>query len=237
MPTTSLSVVVAVHNGAATLTTLVERLASVLESAASEFEVMLVNDGSEDGSWEKIKSLAARHAWVRGVDLTRNQGQHNALLCGIRRARHARVVTLDDDLQHPPEEIPALLAQLAAGSDLVYGTSPRLSRASRITRHVLCWTTGEKRMQQAEAFRAFDAGLGTALVANPGPRVCIDVLLARRARAITSVPTRHDPRLHGSSGYGPRKRLSLWLAMLACRRERPRAAPPYTIRATVNERT
>src|SRR6185436_19767459 len=85
------------------------------------FEVVLVNDGSRDRSWPVINELSVARSWVRGINLMRNYGQHNALLCGIRAARFDTIVTMDDDLQHPPEEIPKLLAKLGEGFDVVYG--------------------------------------------------------------------------------------------------------------------
>src|SRR6187402_755229 len=117
----TLSVVVPVYNAEATLRGLVERLEPVLRAHTSRFELVLVNDGSRDGTWRIVEELVARHPWVRGIDMLRNYGQHNALLCGIRAARHAYVVTMDDDLQHPPEELPKLLARLGPACDVVYG--------------------------------------------------------------------------------------------------------------------
>src|SRR5690348_14939727 len=102
----SISVVIPVHDRATILRPLVERPAPVLRAASDAYELVLVNDGSHDGSWQVVEQLTREHAWVRGIDLMRNYGQHNALLCGIRAARHATIVTIDDDLQHPPEEIP-----------------------------------------------------------------------------------------------------------------------------------
>src|ERR1700730_13571991 len=108
----SVSVVVPVYNSAAILPGLVQRLKPVLESLGYDFEAIFVNDASGDWSWQVIQHLARQHAWIRGVNLMRNYGQHNALLCGIRAARHDVVVTMDDDLQHPPEELPKLLAKI-----------------------------------------------------------------------------------------------------------------------------
>src|SRR5437764_14555424 len=118
----SLSVVVPVYNSAAVLPDVVARLLPVLRARGGPFEVILVNDGSRDGSWDAIARLARDCPAVRGIDLSRNYGQHNALLCGVRAAAHDVVVTIDDDLQHPPEEIPRLLDKLAEGYDVVYGT-------------------------------------------------------------------------------------------------------------------
>src|SRR6187397_742169 len=124
-PTATLSVVVPVYGGARTLPELVSRLLAALPALAREFEIVLVNDASPDDSWRVIQELAAVHPAVRGIDLMRNYGQHNALLCGIRSARHALVVTLDDDLQNRPEDIGALLQALTPDVDVVYGVPRR----------------------------------------------------------------------------------------------------------------
>ena len=107
----SLSVVIPVFNSDAILPKLIERLEAVLTAQGDAFEVILVDDDSRTDAWSVIEQLAAAKPWIRGFRLMRNYGQHNALLCGIREARHEVVVTIDDDLQHPPEEIPQLLAK------------------------------------------------------------------------------------------------------------------------------
>ena len=116
-----LSVVVPVYGSEAILPELVRRLEVTLPAIASRYELVLVNDSSPDGSWDVIGKLAQRYPWVHAINLMRNYGQHNALLCGIRAAHYGVIVTMDDDLQHPPEEIPKLLAILEQGSDVVYG--------------------------------------------------------------------------------------------------------------------
>src|SRR5882672_2885258 len=138
-----ISVVVPVYNSQGTLSDLLARLVPVLSAIGPRYEVILVNDGSRDGSWAVIEKLRAQYAFVSGIDMMRNYGQHNALLCGIRAARFDKIVTLDDDLQNPPEEIPKLLAKLEEGFDVVYG-KPQAMRhglwrnlASRITKAVL----------------------------------------------------------------------------------------------------
>src|SRR5262245_60145903 len=115
------SVVVPVFNSEATLADLVRRLAEVLPRLCPEFEVLLINDGGRDGSWAKICELAQAYPWVRGIRLMRNYGQHNALLCGIRAAMYPITVTIDDDGQNPPEEIPKLIRMLDEGYDLAFG--------------------------------------------------------------------------------------------------------------------
>src|SRR5439155_18579203 len=116
-----LSVVTPVYNSEASVAELCRGLGAVLPRVATQYEIILVNDGSRDRSWEVISELSSHSPTVRGLNLMRNYGQHNALLCGIRAAKYELIVTMDDDLQHPPEEIPRLLARLEEGFDVVYG--------------------------------------------------------------------------------------------------------------------
>jgi len=115
-----ISVVIPVYNCEATLGSLYERLVVVLETAArGAWEIMMVDDGSADGSWTIIRRLANADRRVVAMRMMRNYGQHNALVAGIRRARFATIVTIDDDLQHPPEVLPTLLAKFGEGWDIV----------------------------------------------------------------------------------------------------------------------
>ena len=109
---------VPVYRSTATLPDLVRRVGAAL--GATPHEIVLVDDGSSDETWGVVRGLASPA--VRGLRLGRNAGQHAALVAGTRAARHDRIVTIDDDLQNPPEEIPRLLERLAAGdADVVYG--------------------------------------------------------------------------------------------------------------------
>jgi len=118
-----LSVVIPVYRSAKTLRTLVERLLAVLNETGSRFEIVFVEDGSPDESWDVLTDLQKAYPErLVTIQLMRNFGQHNALMCGFRHARGQLVVTMDDDLQHPPEEIPKLVQAIQADKlDLVYG--------------------------------------------------------------------------------------------------------------------
>src|SRR5437762_1829100 len=118
----SLSIVIPTYNSEESLPVLLDRLTVVLKSLGGASEIIVVNDGSRDGTEAVLRQQAARLPGVVPIMLGRNYGQHNALLCGIRAARYDTIVTLDDDLQNPPEEIPKLLARLDEGYDVVYGT-------------------------------------------------------------------------------------------------------------------
>jgi len=209
----SVSVVVPVYNGAASLDELVDRLVAALEPVGAPFEIWLVNDGSRDASWERIEARAAADPRVRGLDLVRNFGQHAALLAGIRAARHARIVTLDDDLQHPPEAIPALLAELDRGADVAYGTpserphsAPR-RLASWAIHALLAGVLGSEVSRHSSPFRAFRTGVRDAFDHYEGSFVTIDALLTWGAGRVARVPVEHAPRKHGRSNYTPARLL------------------------------
>jgi undecaprenyl-phosphate 4-deoxy-4-formamido-L-arabinose transferase len=200
------SVVVPVYNAEATVTELVDRIDAVLRPSGP-FEIVLVNDGSRDRSGALIATLAASRPDVRAIDLMRNYGQHNALLAGIRAARHDVVVTMDDDLQNPPEEIPKLLAKLAEGYDVVYGT-PTVGQhgwlrdlASQITKLALQNAMGADTARKISAFRAFRLELRDAFATYRNPFVSIDVLLTWATTRFVALPVRHDPRRVGTSNY------------------------------------
>lgn len=207
----TISVVVPVYNGEASLPGLVERLEPVLRAHSSRFELILVNDGSRDGSWKVVEELVARHGWIRGIDMLRNYGQHNALLCGIRAARHELVVTMDDDLQHPPEELPRLLARLGPDCDVVYGP-PEVEQhgflrdlASQMTKLALQKSMGAETARAVSALRVFRTGLREAFSEFKSQQVSIDVLLTWATTRFAAVRVRHDERRFGQSNYTYRK--------------------------------
>jgi undecaprenyl-phosphate 4-deoxy-4-formamido-L-arabinose transferase len=209
-----ISVVVPVYNSQATLGELLRRLAAVLPSLASQFEVILVNDGSRDESWRVIAQLAAEYPFVSGIEMMRNYGQHNALLCGIRAARFDRIVTLDDDLQNPPEEIGKLLAKLEEGYDVVYGKPQAMTHgvfrnlASQITKFVLKQAMGAETARNISAFRIFRTVVRDAFGTYRSPYVSIDVLLTWGTSRFIAVDVKHDARTVGVSNYTLRKLLT-----------------------------
>jgi len=209
--TPGISIVVPVYNSQETLRDLAARLEPVLKTAAPLFELILVNDSSRDGSWDVIRELSAQYPWVRGFSMLRNFGQHSALLCGIRAARYDTVVTMDDDLQNPPEEIPKLLAKLAEGCDAVYGTPEKEQHgllrdlASQVTKLALQNAMGAQTARYVSAFRAFRTKLRAAFADYRSPFVSIDVLLTWGTGRFAHIPVAHHPRTVGRSGYTVKK--------------------------------
>jgi undecaprenyl-phosphate 4-deoxy-4-formamido-L-arabinose transferase len=218
--TASLSVVVPVYNSEDSLRELVRQLGEVLPTCASMRELILINDGSRDRSWDVVRELSTQHDWVRGINLMRNYGQHNALLCGIRAATHEVIVTMDDDLQHPPEEIARIVQKLAEGYDVVYGT-PQAEQhglwrdlASQVTKLALSSAMGAETARKVSAFRAFRASLRDPFEKYQGPFVSVDVLLTWGTTRFAAIPVRHEPRRVGVSNYTFRKLLAHAINMM-----------------------
>ena len=207
----SVSVIVPVYNSENSLDELLARLDSVLKEERLAAEVILVNDASRDHSWETIKTLCGRYPFVEGINMMRNYGQHNALLCGIRLARHETVVTMDDDLQHPPEEIPRLLAELDRGYDVVYGTPSTQDHGlfrdlgSTFTKMALQHAMGAATARRVSAFRVFRTQMRDAFAQYRGSFVSIDVLLTWGSTRFSSVTVKHVERPYGVSNYTLRK--------------------------------
>jgi glycosyltransferase involved in cell wall biosynthesis len=215
-----LSVVVPVYRSEEILPELVERLQAALSRITSAYELILVNDSSPDGSWDVICRLAEGCPWIHPINLMRNYGQHNALLCGIRATQFDIIVTMDDDLQHPPEEIPKLLAVLAEGFDVVYGTPQNEEHgmlrdlASIVTKMALQNVMGATIARQVSAFRAFRAEVAGAFSHYEGSFVSIDVLLTWGTNRFAATPVVHQPRKLGTSGYSFRKLLTHAMNMM-----------------------
>ena len=215
-----ITIVVPIYNSEQILPILIQRLEKTLQTISDHYEVILVNDGSQDKSWQTIEKLSENNSWVRGINLMRNYGQHNALLCGIRKSQYEVIVTMDDDLQNPPEEIPKLLEKLSGGFDVVYGSPEKEQHgffrnfASQITKITLQSIMGAETARNVGSFRAFKTKLRDAFRNYNGANVSLDVLLTWGTNKFTFIPVQHDPRYRGESQYTIRKLVSHALNMM-----------------------
>lgn len=219
-PQLSISVVVPVYNSEASLPELVERLEKVLPRIARAFEIILVNDGSRDRSWPVIQELARNHSSVHGIHLLRNSGQHNALLCGIRAARFDWILTLDDDLQQPPEEAEKLVEKAKQGFDVVYGSPIKAPHelwrnlSSRLTKRAISFVMGIPNVINISPFRFFRTDLRKAFAHYQSPQVIIDVLLSWGTTRFGVVPVNEKTRKYGTSNYTFGKLVGLALQVI-----------------------
>ena len=214
------SVVVPCYNSSKSIGELSRRIATVLTESRLEYEIILVNDGSTDDTWQTLKDLGRSMPSVRAINLMRNYGQHNALLCGIRKATRELIVTIDDDLQHPPEEIPKLLAELSDTVDVVYGAPSSLvhglwrNLASKIIKLILSLILENAVAQKVSAFRLFRTQLRDAFQDYNSPSISVDVLLSWGTTKYATVELTHNERQLGKSNYSFGKLFSYAFDML-----------------------
>jgi undecaprenyl-phosphate 4-deoxy-4-formamido-L-arabinose transferase len=203
-----ISVVIPVFNEVRTLADLHQRLARTLKDTGRSWEVIFVDDGSSDGSFDVMRALHAQDPAVRVVRFNRNYGQHAAVFAGMERARGDVVVTLDADLQNPPEEIPALLRRLDQGADVVGGTrtnrhDPWFRRvASRAVNRATSAMVGVRMTDYGCMLRAYRRSVVDQIVACQEISRFIPALANTFAASVAEVPVQHAPRRDGRSRYG-----------------------------------
>lgn len=204
---TMVSVVVPVFDEEDCLGELVDRTLAACRGAGLDFELILVDDGSSDASPEMMRRAAAEHAELRAVLLNRNYGQHAAVTAGLAESRGEVVVTLDADLQNPPEEIPRLVATMEQGFDVV--GSVRVPRedswfrrtGSAITNLIVQRTTGVRMHDYGCMLRAYSRPVVDAMLLCHERSTFIPVLANRFAHRTTEIEVRHEPRRQGVSKY------------------------------------
>ena len=215
-----ISAVVPVFNSENTLQELYNRVTKSLIEHCSDYEIIFINDASMDKSLDIIYSLSKNDENVKCIDFNKNYGQHNALLCGIRQAKYDLIVTLDDDLQNPPEEIPRLLEKLDQGFDVVYGYPKNEQHgffrnvASMFTKMALKTTMGISIARHVSAFRVFRTELRDSFSDYKGSFISIDVLLSWGTNSFSAIPVNHDQRAEGKSNYTVRKLINHALNMI-----------------------
>ena len=206
-----ISIIIPVFNSSQTLEQLYNRLKSTMRDITEFWEVIFVDDGSIDNSWKKINEICTADINNLGIKLKKNYGQHNALLCGIRHANYDYIITIDDDLQNPPEEIPLLINEIQNGYDVVYGYpkgekhSFLRNLASIITKVALKTAMGVKTARHVSAFRIFRTNLRKSFSSYRGSFVSIDVLLSWSTNSFNSIPVNHLARSKGHSNYTVKK--------------------------------
>jgi glycosyltransferase involved in cell wall biosynthesis len=213
------SIVIPVYNSARTIGPLVERLIAVLRVDA--LQIVLVNDGSVDDSDAACRAVSARYpGTVTYVRLSRNFGEHNAVMAGLHHARGDYVVIMDDDCQNPPEEVPRLIDHAASqGYDIVYTYSARKHHhwirnlGSRLHDRVATFMLEKPPDLYLSSFKCLSRFIVGEILQYRGPYPYVDGLALRCTRNIGTIQVQHEPRREGRSNYTLHKLLRLWLNM------------------------
>jgi len=215
-----LSVVIPVYNSETTLNELKDRLVGVLckHNGVGQFEIIFVNDGSQDSSWTLLKEMAKCNPNLVSINLMRNFGQHNAIMCGLSHAKGEYIITMDDDLQNPPEEIPKLLNEITNGYDVVYGIYQEKKHhffrniGSECVQFIYRKTFNAK--TKLTSFRIMHREVVERLLSYEKSFTFIDGLISWYTTKIGAIIVRHDSRKIGKSGYSLKKLIILALNLM-----------------------
>lgn len=220
MPNIGLSVVIPVYNSEECLGRLTERLTDVLEGLKTQYEIILVNDNSEDNSWEKITELSEKYERLVGINLRKNFGQDNAIMAGLNHSSGKKVVVMDDDLQHDPADIPSLIEELDKGYDVCFAkfTSRKhpwyKGLASSFFNKVANFLLDKPGDIYLSPYKAMNREVVDEIVKYDGPYPYVDGLLFRITKNVTQVPVEHHERYAGEGGYTLGKSMSVGMKLV-----------------------
>lgn len=214
------SIIIPVYRSAGILPETTRQTVESLRRQQLSFEIILVNDGSPDDSWQQICALAEQYDEVRGINLLRNYGQHTAVLCGINHGKGSYFITMDDDLQNPPEEIIKLIGKAKEGHDLVFGKF-RVKRhgmvrklGSKLVNYLNRKIFGKPKGLVVSNFRLFSKDVAQRIANHKTVFPYIQGLVLMYAANPANVETEHHPRQQGRSNYSLYKILQLMARLL-----------------------
>jgi undecaprenyl-phosphate 4-deoxy-4-formamido-L-arabinose transferase len=211
------SVVIPVYNGELHILNTLEKLTEVLKNLNQSFEVILVNDGSSDGSWPVIDRFCKENENIVGVDLMKNFGQDNAILTGLKFSNAKYIVIMDDDLQHDPSDIPRLINEIEKGFDVVYAKFEKKQQS--LVKNFGSWFNGKVAnivIRKPEnvylsPFKVLTSQVRDEIVNYEGPYPYVDGLIFRTTNKISQIPAVHYKREIGYGNYTIWKSFKVWL--------------------------
>ncbi|MFN3946741.1 MAG: glycosyltransferase family 2 protein, partial [Aquificaceae bacterium] len=204
-----LSVVIPAYNEEENVPILYEKLKAVLENLDRHYEIIFVDDGSKDSTWERLKEIAEKDKKVKLIRFRKNYGQTAAMYAGFQHAKGEVIITMDADLQNDPEDIPKLLEKLQEGYDIVSGwrknrKDPFFSRKlpSMVANWIISKVTGVELHDYGCTLKAYKSDIIKRLELYGDMHRFLPALTKRLGARITEIPVKHHPRIYGKSKYG-----------------------------------
>lgn len=217
-----ISIIIPVFNGSNTIKLLAEKIDKYLKDANYSYEILFVDDNSNDASWECIKNLCSDNIFIKGLKLNSNFGQHNAIMAGLNFSKGNFIITMDDDLQHNPKYILKIVEKLKQGCNLCYceykNREHKLWKkvVSYIHNLILSLGTQKSFNTYASSYRGFDKDLNSKIIKNKESYIYLDILILNHNPKIDKISIIHEKRADGDSQYNFYKLFVLWFQMLKC---------------------
>jgi len=218
----NLSVIIPVYNSSSIILKLVSKISEEILKIKriSTYQIVLINDCSEDSSWSEISKICNQEKFIVGINLMKNYGQHNAIMAGINIAEGDYVITMDDDFQHSPSEISKMLDRMEEGYDVCY-TNYKNNKynafkifSSQLNNKISNFLINKPKNIYLSSFKCFTKKICEEIKKYDGPFVYIDGLIFDITKNVSSVDVEHLERMTGNSNYNIFKLISLWLRVL-----------------------
>ena len=215
-----LSIIVPVYNSQNILPKLINSIFLLLKKEKIIFEIFLVNDFSQDNSWEVIKNLSSNYKFVKGINLSENFGQHNAIMAALNQCNGKNIITIDDDLQHSPDNIIDIYQELLKGFDVCYVNYLERKHEkwkiffSYISNIISSFLLNKPLKIYCSSYKGFNRNVLKEIIKYKKSNVYIDGLILNFTRNISMISVPHYPRLEGKSNYNFSKLFGLWCNMI-----------------------
>ncbi len=213
-----LSIIIPVYNSSNIIRNLTKQISLNLKNQL-KYEILLINDSSIDNSWEIISRLSKKFRYIKGINLKKNYGQHTAIFVGLKYAKGKKIITMDDDLQHPPSSINQILITLKK-YDLCYTLYLKRKHVfwkktvSYLNNIFSSFLFNKSFKIYLSSYRGFDSNLLPKMFKNKKNVIFIDSLLLYSTKNITAISVKHKKRYRGESNYNIKNLFSLWFDMI-----------------------
>ena len=214
-----ISVIIPVYNGSFSIKELCMKLNKTLTGSCTEHEIVLIDDGSQDNSWQIVKELHEKYSFIKGIKLKMNYGQQSAIFCGLEKASFEYIVTMDDDLQHNPNDLLRLIEEIEKGYDVVYGVSETRYHSayrimgSKLTNQLFNILLKKPKNIKISSFRIMRKETAHKIVALSlgSGYVYVSASTFRVTNNIQSIYVTHSKRKYGKSNYHFYKLLKIFI--------------------------
>lgn len=213
-----ISIIIPVYNSSQIIEELICEIKKILKK--HKYEIIMVNDFSLDESWDTIKAICNANDNIKGIDLTRNFGQHNAVMAGLNHCDGDIIVLMDDDFQHPPKFIIKLIEEIDRGHDVCYTNyinrkhSAHKIFLSKLSNIISSFIINKPINLYLSSFKSMNLKTKNILINIKNPIIYIDGKILEITNNITSIDILHQSRLSGKSNYNLRKLIILWFKLI-----------------------